>query len=388
MMNILLLGASGSIGEQTIDIIKSNSKEFSLVGVSCGKNINKLKQILNEINSIECVCVQEENEIEELRKEYPHLTFFSKDEGLLKLIDASKPNMVVNALVGFVGFLPSVHTLKANIDLALANKESLVVGGDIINALLKKTKARLYPIDSEHVALAKCLQNKKKKEIKRLVITASGGSFRDLTRNQLVNVTKEDALKHPSWSMGAKITIDSATMMNKGFEIIEAKHLFNIPVSKIEVLLHDESVIHSLVEFVDNSYLADLGPADMRVPIAHALFEGKRNSIETKSLNLEDLGTLHFRKLDPNRYPCLDYALRAISTGGTLPCVLNACNEEAVYAFLRGDIKFLEIEEIIDLMISSHRVIDEPTIEDLVYVDSLTRKLTLEEIKRRQEKWN
>ena len=384
MKKICLLGSTGSIGNQTIDIIKTNSKDFSLVAVSCGKNINKLKQILNEIKSVEYVCVQEEKEVKELKKEYPHISFFSQDKGLLELIDASSPSMVVNALVGFVGFLPSVHTLEKNIDLALANKESLVVGGDIINDLLKKTKAKLYPIDSEHVALAKCLQGKKKREIKRLVITASGGSFRDLSRDQLINVTKEDALKHPSWSMGAKITIDSATMMNKGFEVIEAKHLFNLPVSKIDVLLHDESVIHSLVEFVDNSYLADLGPADMRVPIAHALFEGKRHSIETKSLNLEDLGTLHFRKLDPNRYPCLNYALRAISVGGTLPCVLNACNEEAVYAFLRGEIKFLEIEEIIDLMISSHRVIDNPTVEDLVYVDQLTRKLTLEEIKRRR----
>ena len=384
MKRICLLGSTGSIGDQTIDIIKSNSKVFSLVAVSCGKNINKLKQILNDIKSIECVCVQEEKEIDALKNKYPHISFFSQDEGLLKLIDKSNPDMVVNALVGFVGFLPSVHTLTKNIDLALANKESLVVGGDIINGLLKNTKAKLYPIDSEHVALAKCLQGIKKKEIKRLVITASGGSFRDLSRDQLVNVTKEDALKHPSWSMGAKITIDSATMMNKGFEVIEAKHLFNVPVSKIDVLLHDESVIHSLVEFVDNSYLADLGPADMRVPIAHALFEGKRHSIETKSLNLEDLGTLHFRKLDPYRYPCLNYALKAISVGGTLPCVLNACNEEAVYAFLRNEINFLEIEEIIDLMISSHRVIDNPTVEDLVYVDQLTRKLTLEEIKRRR----
>ena len=291
--------------------------------------------------------------------------------------------MVVNALVGFVGFVPSVYTLKNNIDLALANKESLVVGGEIIKNLLKATNAKLYPIDSEHVALSKCLQGKRKKEIKRLVITASGGSFRDYSRDELVNVTKKDALNHPSWVMGEKITIDSATMMNKGFEVIEAKYLFDLPLEKIDILLHDESVIHSLVEFVDNSYLADLGPADMKIPIAHALYEEKRKKINTKTLNLEEMGTLHFRKMDLNRYHCVDFALKAIKIGGTLPTVLNASNEEAVYAFLEGKIKFLEIEEIISYCLNSHRVIDNPTVEDIIYVDLLTRKIVKEEIERR-----
>ena len=383
MKKICLLGSTGSIGRQTIEIINDNIKDFSLVGVSCGKNINELRKILFSNQDIKFVCVQDKENISLLEEEFKDVTFYYGDEGLIKLIDSSSYDMVVNALVGFVGFIPSVHTISKNIDLALANKESLVVGGELINDLLKKSTSKLYPIDSEHVALAKCLKGKKKKEIKRLVITASGGSFRDLSREELTNVTKEDALKHPSWSMGEKITIDSATMMNKGFEIIEAKHLFNLPLKKIDVLLHDESVIHSLVEFVDNSYLADLGPADMKVPISYALYEGKRQKINTKVLKLEEMGTLHFRKLDLKRYPCIEYALRSIKTGGTLPCVLNASNEEAVYAFLRNEISFLEIEEIINLMISSHRVIDNPTIEDIVYIDKLTRKLTIEEIKRR-----
>ena len=383
MKKICLLGSTGSIGRQTIEIINDNIKDFSLVGVSCGKNINELRKILLSNKNIKFACVQDEKNISLLEEEFKDVTFYYGNEGLIKLIDSSSCDMVVNALVGFVGFIPSVHTISKNIDLALANKESLVVGGEIINDLLKKSTSKLYPIDSEHVALAKCLKGKKKKEIKRLVITASGGSFRDLSREELTNVTKEDALKHPSWSMGEKITIDSATMMNKGFEIIEAKHLFNLPLKKIDVLLHDESVIHSLVEFVDNSYLADLGPADMKVPISYALYEGKRQKINTKVLKLEEMGTLHFRKLDLKRYPCIEYALRSIKTGGTLPCVLNASNEEAVYAFLRNEISFLEIEEIINLMISSHRVIDNPTIEDIVYIDKLTRKLTIEEIKRR-----
>ena len=386
MRKICLLGSTGSIGKQTIELIDENTKDFSLVGVSCGKNIDEFRKILQNHSSIKYACIQKEEDKIILEKEFSNIKFYFGDQGLLDLISSCSCDMVVNALVGFVGFIPSIHTLKLNIDLGLANKESLVVGGEIINEILKTTKAKLFPIDSEHVALAKCLKGKRKKEVKRLVITASGGSFRDLSREQLVNVTKQDALKHPSWKMGEKITIDSATMMNKGFEIIEAKHLFNLPIEKIDVLLHDESVIHSLVEFVDNSYLADLGPADMKVPISYALYQGNRFNINTNVLNLEELATLHFRRLDLNRYPCVSYALHAIRVGGTLPCVLNACNEEAVYAFLNNEISFLEIEELIKHMLNSHRVIDNPSVEDIIYVDELTRKLTKDEIKRRQRK--
>lgn len=388
MKKICLLGSTGSIGSQTIELINENPKDFSLVAVSCGKNIELFKKILANNKNIKWACVKLENDYLKLKEEFKNINFYYGDEGLLELLqDCYKSiDLVVNALVGFAGFLPSVRTLELNTDLALANKESLVVGGEIINRILKTTNAKLYPIDSEHVALAKCLKGKKKTEIKRLILTASGGSFRDLSREELAHVTKEDALKHPSWSMGAKITIDSATMMNKGFEVIEAKYLFNLPVDKIDILLHDESVIHSLVEFVDNSYLADLGPADMKVPIAYALYQKERKKINTRSLNLEDLGTLHFRKLDLKRYPCISYALKAIKQGGTLPCVLNASNEEAVYAFLEGKISFIEIEEIINMMLDSHRVISDPMIDDIVYVDKLTRKLTIEEIKRRTQR--
>lgn len=384
MKKICLLGSTGSIGTQSIELINENPKDFSLVAVSCGKNIELLRTIIINHRDIKWACVQLKEDYLSLKEEFKNINFYYGDEGLLKLIEESNPDMVVNALVGFSGFLPSVRTLELNIDLALANKESLVVGGEIINRLLKKTNAHLYPIDSEHVALAKCLKGKRKKEIKRLILTASGGSFRDLSREELKKVTREDALKHPSWLMGEKITIDSATMMNKGFEVIEAKYLFDLPVDKISILLHDESVIHSLVEFIDNSYLADLGPADMKVPISYALYQKERKEIKTRELDLEDLGSLHFRKLNLNRYPCISYALNAIKIGGTLPCVLNASNEEAVYAFLRGEISFIEIEEIINMMLESHRVISNPSIEDIVYVDKLTRKLTIEEIKRRR----
>ncbi|MDD6302458.1 MAG: 1-deoxy-D-xylulose-5-phosphate reductoisomerase [Bacillales bacterium] len=382
MKRICLLGATGSIGRQTIDIIKNNPGDFVLVGVTCGKNIEELNKILTEFPSIECYSIQDE---ENFVKVNSSKKGYCNNQGILKVIENSKPDLVVNALVGFVGFVPSVFTLENKIDLALANKETLVVGGEIIKSCLKKNKAHLYPIDSEHVALAKCLQGKKKKDIKRLILTASGGSFRNLTRDELKGVTVEEALKHPSWSMGNKITIDSATMMNKGFELIEAKYLFDFEIDNISILLHDESIIHSLVEFNDHSFLADIGPADMRIPISYALYGKNRHEGEYKSLDLENISSLHFRKFDVKRYPCVSYAYKAINIGGSLPCVLNASNEEAVYAFLNHQISFLEIEEIIEMMLSTHRVIDCPSVEDLVYVDSLTRKLVKEEIERRKQ---
>ena len=384
MEKIVILGSSGSIGRQTQEIILDNSKDFELVGVSVGHNIDALKNTLRNFNTIRYVTVLEYEDYLTLKEEYPNITFFYGDQGLLSLIDCSSCDMVVNALVGFVGFLPSFHCVSKGIDLALANKESLVVGGNLIKEQIKLTKAKLYAIDSEHCALDKCLEGKNRDDIANLIITASGGSFRDYPLEELNKVTIEDALKHPSWKMGNKITIDSATMMNKGFEIIEAMYLFGFDIDQIKVLLHDESVIHSLVEFVDHSFLADLGPQDMRIPIAHALYEGKRKEIEVKSLDLETLGSLHFRKYDKNRYPCVGYALEAIKRGGTLPTILNASNEEAVYAFINGEIKFLEIEEIISLMMKTIDIVDEPTIDDIVECDKLTRILTRKEIERRK----
>lgn len=372
MTRLIVLGISGSIGSQTLDIIKRHRRKFELRGFSVGNRINCVDDILKEFKTVSFVVVKNEKDKEILEKKYPHIHFSFGDDGLLELIKSVECDLVVNALVGFVGFLPTICALENKRDIALANKESLVVGGDLVNQLLKKTNTKLYPIDSEHVALAKCLKGNKK--VKRLVLTASGGSFRDLKREELENVTVEDALKHPSWNMGQKITIDCATMMNKGFEIIEAYHLFNFPIDKIDVLLHDESKIHSLIEFEDGSYLADIGPADMRIPISHALFRNKRIKNDFASLPLEEFGTFHFRKFDCDRYPCVGYAKKAMVLGGTMPAVLNAANEEAVYAFLRKEIKFLSIEKIIELVMNSHNVIQNPTVDDLVSSDKWARK--------------
>ena len=386
MKEIILLGATGSIGKQTQDIILDNPNDFSLVGISIGNQVNLLEGIISRFSSIKSVCLKNYQDFLEYKNKYPSINFYYGDEGLLELITNTSCSMVVNALVGFVGFLPSLYTVSKGLDLALANKESLVVGGELIKKEIKKTGAHLYAIDSEHCALSKCLEGKKKEDIKNLVITASGGSFRDYSLNELENVTLKEALKHPSWSMGNKITIDSATMMNKGFEIIEAMHLFDFSLDQVKVLLHDESIIHSLVEFIDNSYLCDIGPTDMKVAISYALYQNSRHLLNVEPLDFTKLNGLHFRKLDLERYPCLSLAYEAIRKGGSAPCVLNRSNEEAVYSFLKGEIKYTDISKVVQEVLSAHEVISSPTKEDIIKVDTWAKNKS-EEIIRRLVKW-
>ena len=369
MKKLCVLGITGSIGVNVADIVKNNRDDFEIIGVSLNSNVDVLFGILKEHPSIKYVYIEKSELKNVILDRYPNLIVFTKEKTMIDLIDAYDYDMVVNALVGFVGLKPTVHTLEKGIDCAIANKESLVVGGTLINNILKTSKAKLYPIDSEHVALAKCLKHKKVEDVKKLILTASGGSFRNKTREELKDVTVEDALNHPSWKMGAKITIDSATMINKGFEIIEAYYLFNFDIDKIDVLLHDESVIHSLIELSDHSLLADLGPADMRIPISYALYEGNYHDVSDVSyLSLEQLGSLHFRKYDKSRYPGVELAKRAIKEGGTMPCVLNASNEAVNLAFRENKISFLQIEKIIERVMNLHKIINEPTLQDLIDV--------------------
>lgn len=371
MKKIVLLGATGSVGRSTISLIDDNKQDFELIGVCCQKNIDAMRKIISSHPSIHFCYIESQEGTEILKKEFPSVVFYNQEEGILKLLEDSSCDLLVNALVGFAGLLPTVKAIELNLDVALANKETLVVGGELINKLLKEHPlSHLYPIDSEHVALSKCLKAKKDTDVLRLILTASGGSFRDLSREELQNVTVEDALKHPSWSMGDKITIDSATMINKGFEIIEAHYLFGIPEERIDVLLHDESVIHSMIECSDHSFVADLGIADMRIPISYAIYGECYHHNDLPSLDLEKMQTLHFRKLDNKRYPGLSLARRALKTKGTLPCVLNAANEACNLAFRTNKLKFNRIEAIIEKVMDSHRIIDNPTLEDLVYVNS------------------
>ncbi len=270
------------------------------------------------------------------------------DEGLNEVASYHKyeSETFVNALVGIAGLLPTIYAIKAKKEICLANKETLVVAGDLIKALVKENGVDLIPIDSEHSAILQCLQGEVKSDVKRLIITASGGSFRDKTRDELIGVTKNDALKHPNWSMGAKITIDSATMMNKGFEVIEAHYLFDIPYEKIDTILHPESIVHSMVEYNDGSIKAQIGASDMHIPIQYALRYPSHNNLDGKSLNLIGLN-LNFMELSTLRYPCLKYAYMVAKKGGIYYAVLNAANEAAVYLFLNDKIKFLDIEKII-----------------------------------------
>lgn len=380
MMKILLLGASGSIGQQTLEILKQNPKDFLLEGFSVGKKVYKVDEIINDFPAIKHIVVQNKEDYLNLIKRYPHIHFYYGDQGLLDIIDSCSCDMMVNALVGFVGLVPTIHALKKNIDVALSNKEAIVVGGELIKKVLKESQAHIYPIDSEHVAIDKCLKGNKG-DVKRIILTASGGAFRNLSREQLQDVSVEDALKHPSWKMGNKITIDCATMMNKGFEMIEAHYLFDIPMHKIDIVLHDESKVHSLIECKDGSYLADIGPSDMRIPIGYALYKKKRKAKPSSTLALKEFMTFHFHEFDEKRFPCVSFAKKAMKHKGTMPAVLNAANEEAVYAFLNKEISFLKIEEIIKKCLDSHRVIDNPTLEDLIYVDKITREQVRKMIK-------
>ncbi len=347
MKRLVLLGATGSIGVQTVDVVLQHPDQFEIIALSAGRNIAKLREILAEIHPKQ-VCVMKESDACALHETYPEIDFVSGDEGLNILAKRDDYDVLVNALVGFTGFMPTLCAIQSNHDVALANKETLVVGGELIYKALHEHGRKLYPIDSEHSAIFQCLQGNRRSDLKRLIITASGGSFRTKTREELKDVTVEQALAHPNWSMGAKITIDSADMMNKGFEVMEAHWLFDVDYDDIDVLMHRESVIHSMVEFRDHSVIAQLGAPDMRLPIQYALTCPDRFELHQDApLDLAQIGTLHFEKPDLRRFPLLGLAYQAGRTGGSMPAVMNAANEAANLAFRQGKIPFLKIEDIV-----------------------------------------
>lgn len=364
MKRLVLLGASGSIGTQTIDVINAHPDLFELTAFGVGKNIDAARKIL-ATNPVKLVSVQSEEDAAALRKEYPGVTVLSGAEGMRDLA-VSDYDVLVNALVGFAGFAPTLAAVQSGHNVALANKETLVCGGSLIYRALKEFNRELYPIDSEHSAIWQCLQGNKKQQVKRLIITASGGSFRSLTRDQLKDVTVEQALAHPNWSMGAKITIDSATMMNKGFEVTEAHWLFDLPYEQIDVIMHDESMIHSMVEYCDHSVMAQLGVPDMRLPIQYALSAPDRLDLyEEHPLDLAEVGTLHFHKPDMRRYPLLGLAYQAGKKGGNLGAVMNAANEAANLAFRNKEIPFLSIEDIVITTVLKAPFRELETVDDL-----------------------
>lgn len=376
MKNISLLGATGSIGIQTLDVIASHPNEFKLVAMSFGTNYQKGIEIISKFHP-KFVSVKDKATYDILKDTFTKedISFHYGEEGLIEAAIYDGVDVLVNAVVGSVGLIPTLRAIENNITIALANKETLVTAGHIVTELAKKHNVSILPVDSEHSAIFQCLQGENEKSIERLIVTASGGSFRDKTRDELEGVTVEQALNHPNWSMGAKITIDSATMMNKGLEVIEAHWLFNMPYEKIDVLLHKESIIHSLVEFQDHSIIAQLGTPDMRVPIQYALtYPIRLPLVHGKRLDLSEIGQLHFEKADFSRFRCLQYAYESGKIGGTMPTVLNAANEEAVAAFLKGKISFLHIENLIETSLEKHENIALPSLEQIQEVDKLTRR--------------
>lgn len=367
-MNLFILGVTGNIGMQTLDIVRRSKEKYNVVAISGNLNFEKMKDIIKEFNP-KYVSMGKREDVNRLEKLYPNVEYGYGNDGLIKAATYGDlgEDLVVNAVVGSIGLEPTINAIKKGRNIALANKETLVIGGEIINDLLDKYKVKLIPIDSEHSAIMQCLKNEDSSTIKNIIITASGGSFRDKTRKELEKVTVKDALNHPNWSMGAKITIDSATMMNKGLEVIEAHYLFNVSYDKIKTVLHRESIIHSLVEFNDTSVIAHLGNPDMRVPINYALSYPDRIPYNGTSLDLVKLGSLHFEELSYEKYPLLKVAIEAGISKGLNTTTLNAANEAAVSLFLNGKITFLQIEEIIkeslgkfenDLNITLRKILD------------------------------
>lgn len=374
MKKISLLGATGSIGLQTFDILKAHPEQFQLVAFSAGKNIEKTREIIETLQP-ELVSVQEESDAIQLQKDYPKLQFTYGKKGLVEVATHSDTTILVNAVLGSVGLESTLGAIQMGKTIAIANKETLVTAGHLVMEEARKYNAPILPVDSEHSAVFQSMNGENPKQIERIILTASGGSFRDKTREQLKNVTVKDALNHPNWSMGSKITIDSATMMNKGLEVIEAHVLFNIPFDKIDVLLHKESIIHSLVEYHDTSVIAQLGTPDMRVPIQYALSYPDRLPLNGgKRLNLAQIGQLNFKEVDFDRYRALKLAYQAGQAGGTILTAMNAANEAAVALFLQEKISFLQIEDVIEQIMLQHENRLNPDLETILHVDSETRK--------------
>lgn len=377
MKNIAILGSTGSIGTQTIEVVEAHPEQFRVVALAAGTNVPLVIEQVNRLKP-ELVSVGSKDIADQVNIHIPSevkLTYGS--EGLIEVATHPKAELLVTGIVGSIGLRPTLAAIEARKTIALANKETLITAGQIVMEKAMEYNVPLLPVDSEHSAIFQCLQGENRERVEEIILTASGGSFRHKNREELKNVTVEDALKHPNWSMGVKVTVDSATMMNKGLEVIEAHWLFRLPFEQIKVLLHEESIIHSMVLFQDSAIVAQLGTPDMRVPIQYALTYPDRFHMKSERLNLAQIGKLHFRDVDFARYPCLKMAYDAGQTGGTMPTVLNAANEVAVDRFLRSEISFLQIEEIIYHTLEQHQPAMNPGLAEIEEVDQWARQIAL-----------
>lgn len=381
MKKIAILGSTGSIGEQAVDVIRKNPDKYRLVAVSCAKNIRKVERQIEEF-APEFVAVQRKEDVEYLKTKYPKPEIECGEEGLLRMIDADA-DIFLNSLVGISGLKPSYLAVKRGKTLALANKESLVTGGELIYRQIEKTGATLLPVDSEHSAIFQALRGNDKKNIKNIYITASGGPFRGFTLEELENVGLADALAHPNWSMGKKITIDSATLVNKALEVIEAYWLFGVSSEQIKVLVHPQSIVHSMVEYVDNSVIAQLGTPDMRLPISYAFSYPDRDKSDERPLDfIKQAHCLEFFEPDLKVFKTLGFAYEALRAGGSYPICLNGANEALVQLFLDGKIKFLDIQNTLEEVLNLHKYKKIDELEEIFEADSQARKKVYELLKQ------
>ena len=374
MINISILGSTGSIGTQTLEIADFFKDEINIVAITCNNNIDLLEKQIKKYNpKISVVMNKEKYEILNNRISTKTKLKYGMD-GLKEAASIPEVDVVLTAVSGMIGLEPTISAIKSKKKIALANKETLVTGGSIIKKLMYENNVDILPVDSEHSAIFQCLQGNKTENIKKIILTASGGPFFGKDINFLKNVNVDEALNHPNWSMGKKITVDSSTLMNKGLEMIEAHWLFNVPYKDIDIVVHPESIIHSAVEYRDKSVIAQLGLPDMKLPIQYALFYPERKENNMESLNLFKLNQLNFYKPDINTFKCLDLAYKAISIGGTMPTVLNVANEIAVDKFLKKEISFLDIGNKIQILMEQHSPFEINTIDDILYVKTWVEK--------------
>lgn len=372
MRKISILGSTGSIGTQAMDVISQNPELFRVEALTCGKNINVFREQLKKHSpSFAVTALEEDAKI--LKREFPNIEFSYGLEGIITASSKIDCDLVLNSLTGMMGLEPTYRAICAGKDIALANKETLVSGGNVIMEAVKANAVKLLPVDSEHSAIFQCLQGNEKNPVHRILLTASGGPFRGYTKKELENVTLEQALNHPKWVMGNKITIDSASLMNKGLEVIEARWLFDVPAERIKVVVHPQSVIHSMVEFEDRSILAQLGIPDMRGPISYAFGYPNRMKNLFESVDFFKLGTLTFEEADMQTFSCLRLAYDALEAGGSYPVVLNAANEVFVQRFLDKKIKFIEIQNRLEEIMQKHKPIYDLKLDEILQIDAETR---------------
>ena len=376
MKKISLLGSTGSIGTNVLDVIERNPEKFQILGMSAGSNVDLFAKQIRKFKP-RVVALFDTKKIPTLKERIADLDIeiLSGEEGTIAVATLPEADVVVSGVMGSAGLLPAIHALKSGKNLALANKETLVIAGELVLREAKKTNSQIIPIDSEHSAIFQVLNGEKKERIKKIILTASGGPFRTFSFDQMETVTVKDALKHPNWDMGAKITIDSSTMMNKGLEYIEAKWLFGVN-TPVEIIVHAQSIIHSMIEFVDTSIIAQLGIPDMRVPIAYALTYPDRFECDLPSLDLTTMGNLTFEAPDFERFPCLQLAIDAMEIGKTMPAVLNAANEIAVQAFLEELISYKDIAELIRMVMQNHNPSPLKELQDVLIADRWAREET------------